>query len=339
MKKKKSGFVRLAGTVVILSIVLAVFFGVGYVYSIKNIDFSADEALFDSNRTTNVTRFYYDGGNGAEYDARELYSITQAETKKVWFPYDTIGDNVKMAIIAAEDREFFSHHGINLKRTIYAAINHIFRIKPSFGASTITQQVIKNISGDSEKTLRRKMNELIRALHIENHYSKEDILELYMNIVPMGSGLAGIGLGAEYYFGKSADELSLPEAATLAGIINAPTRYNPHTNPEKCLTKRNNVLYAMLDFGVIDQKEYERAITEPLGVIDAPQKESSIRSWFIETVYEEVRDDLAEKLGISKAAAGIMVSCGGLSIYTTQNPDIQSALEGYFENEEAYKEN
>ena len=334
MKNKRRGVVVFASIVILTAVLFSAIFGIGYSIIKRRIDFSVDEALFEGKRGSNVTTFYYDASGGeGEYLPSELFVLSPAESKRVWYPYESIGDNVKLAVLAAEDRDFYKHRGINLKRTLYAAFNYIFRTKGQFGASTITQQVIKNISGDSERTVFRKISEIARALHVEKHYSKEEILELYLNIVPMGEGIAGVGLASEYYFGKSSTELTVAEAATLVGILNAPTRYNPHTHPQKCTGKRNNVLYAMFDAGVIGEEEYQSAISEPLSVISVGDKGREIRSWFIETVYDEVEEDLASKLGISRAAAGLMISSGGLKIYTTENPIIQERLEAFFQNE------
>ena len=333
MNKRNSLFVKIGAIIIVLSLIILILFGVLNIYIESNIDFSLDEKLFLSNKSTNLTKFYYDASLGCgEYTPKELSSIEPIGNKKVWYSYGEICDNVKDAYICAEDRNFFEHSGVDYKRTAFALVNHIFHLKPKFGGSTITQQVIKNISGDDDPSISRKLKEIIRATHIEFSHSKEEIFELYLNIVPMGEGIAGVGLASQCYFGKMPNELTLAESATLVGITNAPARYNPHSNPEACEKKRNNVLYSMLECGKIDENEYKDAVSEPLSVLDKVDDQSNIDSWFIETVCDDLCKDLAFKKGISSAAARLLIINGGLSVYTTENPLVQGVLESYFEN-------
>ncbi len=331
--RRNNAFVKIGALIIVLSLILLIIFGVLFIYINSNIDFSLDEKLFLSSRSGNLTKFYYDTSYGTgEYTPAELCSIAPVGDKKIWCSYENIGDNIKNAYLCAEDRRFFKHSGVDYKRTAFALVNYIFHVKSKFGGSTITQQVIKNISGDDNPTLSRKFKEIIRATHIEFSHSKEEIFELYLNIVPMGEGIAGVGLASQYYFGKMPDELTLAEAATLVGISNAPSRYNPHVNPDACLKKRNNVLYSMLECGVIDKDEYKRESSAQLFVLNKNDDYNQINSWFIETVCDDLCRDLANKNGISSAAARLLIMNGGLSIYTTQNPIIQGELERYFED-------
>lgn len=321
-------------SIAILSIALLFMLVIGflYVYAKNNTDSELDEMLFSTSKNGTVTRLYYNAGGEEEYIPREYTAITPGTEKKIWTSYNEISPLVKYAFIAAEDREFFNHPGFNFRRTVYALINSIFNITDKFGASTITQQVVKNISGDREQTFKRKLNEIIRAIKIEQNHSKEEILELYLNIVPMGDNISGVGLASEYYFGKSADELSVSEAATLAGITNAPAKYNPYTNLSESIKKRNSILYAMYECGYINKEEYESAKDSPLTLKDKQPITPLINSWFTETVCDDVCRDLVEKLSISETAARLMVTNGGLSIYTTVKPEVQAALENYFED-------
>lgn len=332
MKKKNRAIRVLSLLLILLSLgtVLTVF-GV-YFYAEFNIDYEFDENLLRGARGENRTKFYYDASYGkGEYVPEELVSLNRPITKS-WYAYGEIGDNLKSAFIAVEDRDFFKHHGVNLKRTCFAAFNYLFRIKSKFGASTITQQLIKNISGDSEQTLRRKFSEILRAIHMEGYHSKDEIFEAYLNVIPMGNGIMGVGLASERYFGKTPDDLTAAEVATLVGITNAPARYNPRTNPELCVEKRNKVLNIMLDYGVICEAEYEKAKTEELVIIEAEEEEKDHNSWLIETIYDDMASDLANAKKISKSAARLMLMNGGYSVYTTANPKVQCILESYFEN-------
>ncbi len=317
-------------SIIIISVIALSVLGGVYLYAKKKIDFNLDEELFISNKSSTVTRLYYNSNEYEEYTPMRFDELTPLNQKKIWYSYEEIGENLKDAFISSEDRDFWSHSGVNYKRTMLAVLNEIFHFKSKFGASTITQQVIKNISGDNEKTAVRKFEEIIRANYIESKHSKKEIFELYLNIVPMGYGIEGVGLAAEYYFNKSPKELTVYEAATLAGITNAPSKYNPVTHPDECLKKRNNVLLSMKKCGRITDEVYEESIKIPLNIKEGHASFGGVNSWFTETVCDDVCKALVEEKNLSYAAARIMVYNGGLSIYTTVNPHIQAILENYF---------
>ena len=167
---------------------------------------------------------------------------------------------------------------------------------------------MKNISGDSEYTVKRKLTEILRAYHMEQMHSKEEILEVYLNILPMGENTVGIALAAEHYFGKTLSQLSYDEIAVLVGIANAPGRYNPHSAPEACLQKRNRVLYAMKETNVIDGNTYEELCAKPLSVLAPKDTKTEIHSWFAETVLEEIQSDLCREKQISRSAAAALLA-------------------------------
>ena len=333
MKKTRKLISVICGLLVALFLALILaFVGVG-IYSRKVLDISYDEKLFQMAKNESYTEYYADSGI-YEYIPGKISEIALGGYKKQWVAIGGVSEYLVNGFIAMEDRSFFEHSGVNLKRTLYAAANTVFNFKSTFGASTITQQVIKNVSGDNALTLKRKFNEIIRAYNLEKNHTKSEILELYLNIVPMGNNMVGICDASRKYFAKEPDALTLSEAATLVGITNAPTKYDPYTNEERCLEKRNAVIGAMLDFGVISEDEYEKAINESLNVI--PKQDEESESWFIETVNAEVTDDLCDKYSISKETAAAMLRSGGLKIYTTQKSYVQKILEDYFENEENF---
>lgn len=302
-------------------------------FSKKNVNVQNDERLFDLAKVETFTEYYTDESGASELDnyvPRLSKSVALGESKKKWVNLEEVNQSAIDAFISAEDRIFYTHSGVDLKRTAYAMLNSIFHFKSTFGASTITQQVIKNISGDNEITFRRKLSEIIRAYNIEKNHTKDEILELYLNIVPMGENIYGIRSASEIYFGKAPSELTLTESAALAGITNAPTRYNPHTSYENCLEKRNNVLFAMLDNGAIGENEYNAAIKEPLNVLPIAQNREAVNSWFLETVNSDVVSALVNKYGITEVAAELMLYKGGLKIYTTESEAVQKKLETYF---------
>lgn len=309
--------------ITVLAILLSGFLGVAIAYARKNIDFALDRELFEKAKQDQTVYYYARGTHG---ELVEVYKSTR-ETVREWVSFDEVSSNLKLAFLAMEDREFYEHKGVNFKRTVAALINHIFKQRPSFGASTITQQVIKNISGDNEASVTRKLKEIFRAMSLESKYSKDDIFELYMNIVPMTGNIYGVSAAAEIYFGKKASALSLEEAATIVGITNAPAKYNPYTKPQECTDKRNRVLYAMQSVGYITSDEYARAIDAPLQLSNGTGN-YGVSSWFIETANEEIMKDICDCYSLSKGAARLMMN--GARVILTMNPDVQKILDEYF---------
>ena len=314
-------------TIVVLAIsfLLIASFGALIVYARNNIDYDFDEELFN-NAKDDKTVYYY--AYDSDKKLIEVFKSTES-SKSEWTRFADIGENIKHGFIAMEDRDYYKHSGVNVRRTLAAAINHIFKIGDSFGASTITQQVIKNVSGNNETSISRKIKEILRAINIERNHSKDDIFELYLNIVPMSGNIHGVGAASEIYFGKEPQDLSLAEAATIVGITNAPAKYNPYTKREACIEKRNKVLYAMLDVGFIDREEYESAIKTPL-ILSEGTGNFGISSWFVETACDDILKDISSKYGVSRAAARLMMS--GCRVILTMNPEVQRILDEYFRN-------
>ncbi len=321
-----------SAAVLALCILLALCVAVAFVYAKKTVDYGADEMLFAAARDGSVIRLYADRDPlDGVYEPVEVEVIYPSAERKEWVAYREIPSRVIRSFLAMEDREYFSHKGISLRRTAKAALNYLLGSRGgSFGGSTVTQQVVKNISGDNGYTVKRKLCEMLRAYHMEQMHSKEEILEVYLNILPMGENTAGISLAASRYFGKALSELDYGEIAVLVGIANAPARYNPHTAPRACIEKRNRVLYAMKEVGVIGEEEYEELIAAPLSVLAPTEQEGEVHSWFAETVLSEIREDLCRARGLEPTAADALIAKGGLSVYTTMDPSVQRALEAAF---------
>ncbi len=320
-------------------ILLTVFFtllgiGVLALYTRRNVDFEGDEALFRDAKAEGSISLYYDSdiNDGENYTPELFYEITSAEDNRKWYSYEDFSPYLREGFIAMEDRGFFSHHGVDIKRTVAAALNLVLKRTKSFGGSTITQQVIKNISGDNEKTVKRKLEEIIRAYHIESSHSKEEIFELYLNIIPMGNGIVGLGYASEVYFGKAPSHLSSVEAATLIAIANAPTRYNPYKNKNACKEKRNTVLYVMREQGIIDGEEYEQSKEREVAVVKKDNLQKGENSDFAEVVIGDVIRDLMKSMGYSYDAAKIYLYGKNAKIHTTMDVNVQSIMENYFKN-------
>ena len=333
-RKKRGGLLRFLTLTSVACIALAFLSVVGAcVWLAVTVDTDADEALFDASRGSRTTRLYYNADRGGtvylakEWESERLFGNESA----IWCPYDEMPECLKNAFLAAEDHRFFSHSGVDILRTAKAVFNQVFHFEREFGGSSITQQLVKNITGDKERTASRKLREAWRALALERRYSKEEILELYLNIVPMGENCIGVAAGAERYFGKKASELTVAECAALAAIINAPARYAPHTHPENNRVRRNLILGEMKQYGMLREEEYASAIAEELQIASHGISEAgSVLSWYTETLIDDVVKDLCEKCGYSRAAALRLLYGGGLEIYTLADPEIQATMERVF---------
>lgn len=237
---------------------------------------------------------------------------------------EDLPEHVPLAFVAIEDRRFFEHEGIDLRRLLGAVRDNLFDGFAASGASTISMQLARNLFPEqlpaSEKTFRRKIAEARLALAMEQELSKEQILELYMNHIFLGSGAYGIEAASRTFFEKSATELTPVEAATLAGLAQAPSAYNPRRNPEAARGRRNVVLRAMQETGVLTPEETSEAIASalnlapPAGVMRAP--------YFV----EHIRRELEERFGE-------LLYTGGLRIYTTLKRDLQMEAEAALEEQ------
>ncbi|MDQ7081719.1 MAG: transglycosylase domain-containing protein [Aquificota bacterium] len=215
------------------------------------------------------------------------------------------------AFVSAEDRNFFKHSGIDVGAIIRAMIANIKAGRIVQGGSTITQQLAKNLFLTRERTIRRKIREMILALKIERTFDKKKILELYLNQIYLGNGAYGVEAASRVYFGKSVKDLTLEEAALLAGLPKAPSRFNPFVNPELAERRRNYVLRRMLEDGYITREEYEVAVSKPVVVMTENRYRMS------DYVLDMIKEYLIEKYGD-------LALQGGLKIYTTIDRDLQA---------------
>lgn len=250
-----------------------------------------------------------------------------------------IPSNLKNAYVAIEDERFYKHHGVDVKRTSAAIVSYVFhRGSSSFGGSSITQQVVKNLTGDSSNKISRKVNEWGKALILESFMNKDEILALYLNIIYVGPNVYGIETGANYYFNKSVSDLSLEECAFLAGINNSPNSYNPYgdkDNTEKIKTRTKTVLSKMLKLKYINEDEYNTAVANvdnglkfKKGKIET---DDAVYSYHTDALISQLIDDIADKKKITKTFATNYVNMAGLTIYSTQNTSVQNQMEKEFE--------
>ncbi len=255
---------------------------------------------------------HYDMKIGSKvYDRNDNLIHTFAMERRTYSPLSEIPQYMIDALLATEDKNFYRHWGVDLYGLSRAFLIDIAHFDFSQGASTITQQLSRNLFLTLDKTVPRKIKEAMLAVRIERMYSKDEILELYFNKVAFGAGIYGVSSAATIYFNKKPYELTLPEAALIVGITQLPGRYDPTRNPEKSIQRRNVVLYRMLDEKFITHEQYEHAIREPLNLYHDTANRSA-DDYFI----EYVRTMLEDRYGTTK------LFTGGLSIYTTLDIDL-----------------
>lgn len=319
-------------TLVLTGIILLSAF---FLYMKYGIDDGLDiEALAGEQNLT--TKLYYtdESGEEKEWESERLFGTEN----RIWIPLSEIPKQVQQAFIAIEDHRFYEHNGIDARRTAGAVL--FFFGKNSYGGSTITQQLIKNLTGDNAVTVKRKLTEIKRAITLEKTVSKDRILELYLNTVYLSQGCYGLRTASERYFSKDVGELTLEEAATLAGIIQYPTHYDPIQNPENSKNRRDTVLARMNELGMIDNETFRETMEKPIVLaVSDTRKEIPVHSWFTDAVIEDVINDLCGEKGMSRSAASSLLYNGGLSIYTTVDPAMQDDLESLYEANDVFPSN
>ncbi len=261
-------------------------------------------------------------------------------------PLKDISPYVKDAVIALEDRRFKTHHGVDWKGTVRSIVTDLTGGEMQ-GGSTITQQLIKNLTGENKRTLIRKYNEIKNALALERHFSKDEILEAYLNTVYLDQGCYGVKTGAEYYFGKDVADLTLREASILVSITQAPRRRNPIINYDNNIERANYCLGLMLELGMIDEAEYNKAMKEKVKFVgkktidpdneDDPELEvsttvSEYQSWYTDYVIDSVISGLSAKYGYTSNEAWRKVYYGGLTIISAVDMNTQKILDDVYTN-------
>lgn len=342
--KKKSTYSQFA--LAVLKTVVVIFISIGCTFAgilggvclgyLK----SADAITPNQLELTKLTSFIYDS------EGAEIAQIKGSENRVV-VVHSEIPDNMRNAFIAIEDKNFYNHGGVDSKRFIKAAISYIINFgDASFGGSTITQQLVKNITGNEDSTIKRKVQEAWQAIQLERNLSKDQILDNYMNRITTGSGCYGVQAAAKKFFNKDVKDLSLAECASIAGVTKSPGYYDPtlgENNKKRNKERQEIILQAMLNQGKITQNEYNEAIAEELKIYvrntDENVSVNNVQSYFVDYVLTQVQKDLMEKYNISSDAANIKIYNSGLKIYTTQDTKIQKVMNEEFTNIENFPVN
>ncbi|MBQ3149752.1 MAG: transglycosylase domain-containing protein [Clostridia bacterium] len=341
-RKKKHTFLS-----VILSFCLICFLTVciigGYVLTNAFLVINGDAviSLEDEKNNQNQTSFIY------AYDSEGKpfeYSRLHGEINRIWVDLEDMPTDLIDAFVAIEDKRFYEHKGVDW----YRLGGVISSLSFEQGASTITQQLIKNITGQNEVTIVRKYNEILSALNLEKNYDKNDILEAYLNVVYLGSGCYGVKTASEAYFGKDLNELTLAECSVLASITKAPYSFNPLYNPESNKERRSWCLSEMLTQQMISKAEYNSALNADIiftndsrYVADTEtelkkKNDDDIKNFYVDYIVDSVIDDLVNDLGFGVSEATKMIYYGGLKIYAAVDPNIQSILEKVYSTRSAF---
>jgi len=310
-------------------------------YITKNFEYSIDTTPFAASARGGATKIYYYDFTDREKRVGELVELMNERLSGsencIYVTYEAIPQNLIDAFVAIEDKRFWKHSGVDWKRTIAAVVDYLTD-NGSFGGSTITQQLIKNVTGKNDYSKERKLQEIIWALDIETKLDKTEILEFYLNIINLSQGCTGIQAAANTYFAKDVSALSLVECAAIAAITNNPSYYDPIRHPENNMERRNTIIREMYDQGYISEEEYNSSYNAEI-TIDTSWKASSnnINSWYTDMVIEDVIKDLCKEFGYTRQVASMLVYAGGLRIYTAMDKDVQDIIETYYSNESNFE--
>ena len=319
-------------TVCMITGVIVAISVLSFIYSMKDESIDYDLHKLKLNYTT----FIYVNGEGDDPDNPVESQALYSGENRVWVDFGDIPEYMKKAIICIEDKRFEEHKGVDWIRTGGAVLNLFTGSGDSmYGGSTLTQQLIKNLTGDSDVSLTRKVKEIFRALNLEKKYTKDEILCAYLNVVNFGSGCNGVQAAANLYFGKDIQDCDLAECAAIAGITQNPYKYTPLLHPEANKERQQTVLTEMYDQGAITKQEYEQAMEKSehmtfVGSRDDDDDDDTVIpvwNWYVETLFEDVKNDLMELYNISADQAVSMIYHDGLKIYSAQDTEYQEIAE------------
>lgn len=330
-KKNKKKSIKKVLKIAVIVILLIGFIGggaaLGTAYSwIKSAEPLDTEEVFNLDQTSYII----------DEEGRVIDKLFANENRSI-VPLDEIPKTLQDAFVAIEDKRFYEHNGVDPQRMVGSLIEDIKLGKLAHGASTITQQLIKNVYLYRDKKWKRKVIEMYYAIQLERQFTKEQILEAYLNTIGLGgNNIGGVQEAALYYFGKDVSELTLAESAVIAGITNLPSAYSPYLNYDKSMQRKNLILSEMLKQNMISQDEYDKAITEEIKLTKV-QKEVDT-TYFSDMVLNDVIQALQDKLGYTKEEAERKVFNGGLKIVSTIDTDMQNILEESFNNTKLFPE-
>ena len=305
-----SAVFKVVGSVMLVLIVSGLLFACIFAYYVKNsLTPNMDISLEDFQLSESST-IWYQTPSG---EWQELVTLV-GKYKRIWVDYENLPPYMEQALVAIEDKRFYEHNGVDWFRTSTAFVRMF--AGSGYGGSTITQQLIKNLTGNDEVTVQRKLGEIFGALELEKKYDKREIIEWYLNAVYFGEGCYGVQAAAQTYFGKDVSELDLAECAAIVGITNKPTYYDPFYNEDNNKQRQEVVLREMYEQGYIDYDTYKAAVDEELVFAHSPGENTNkvIYTYYEEVVINDVIRDLMDAKGIGRAAATSLLYNGGYQI-------------------------
>ena len=301
-----------------------------YIYQLASEPTGIDLKAKSMNQTSRI--FVYDAAKKDFTERQKLYDVEN----RIWVDYASIPQQMKDAQVTIEDKRFYDHKGVDWTRTV-SAIGAMLTGSDSYGGSTITQQLIKNLTDDNEVSITRKLREICKALKLEQEYTKEQILEAYLNVVNYGNNCQGVEAAAQLYFGKSIKDCSLAQCAAIAGITQNPSHWNPLLYPENNHKRRETILYEMFDQHKITETELKEALAESNKMTfvgfssnhsdDDEEEEEQVQNWYYNQMIYDLRADLAKLYNISEGAASEKIYTEGLSIYSAMDEQMQDYIE------------
>jgi len=335
LKAVKGVLVALLTVLIIGCIAGCIVVGAFALYISNNVDTSVDDIVMVSNDTSYSTKLYYYDSNGNLVE-NESQSLSSGSIS-TWVSYKDIPEDLVNAFIAIEDKRFWDHNGVDWITTIKSAAKFFLPLGAKGGGSTITQQLVKNVTGDDDYSIQRKVQEIFKAMNLEKVKDKTEILEMYLNIIYLSQGADGVQEAAKIYFNKDVSELTLLECCAIAGITQSPTYWDPIQNPDNNVVRRNEILNQMLIQGMITQAEYDENYNAELVIHlgDAEEDDSSSKgdgytTWYTDAVIYEAVDLLQSHYGVSKKVAEQLLYTGGYSVVTAMDPEIQAIMDRYY---------
>ena len=338
---KTSTVIKSALLVGIIACVIVVVYVLGYMVWFTNGEVAIDLNEYQANQSQTSIIYAYDE-NGEKFELQRLHG----DENRIYVGLDEIPDHLQKAFIALEDARFPTHKGVDWIRFVAVFVKD----RLSTGGSSITQQLVKNITGDREPNFGRKFHEICNALNLEKNFSKDEILEAYLNTLYLGGGCYGVKTACEKYFGKDVSEINVAEAACIASITKAPYTYNPLINPEENRDRQvNKCLKAMLDEGYITQAEFQEAVNYKMIFTNSPEyvakevekeednsAKNEVWSFYIDFIVDTLVDEFMEKYDMSERQATQKIYYGGLQIYAALDVNAQAIVEDIYTNRKTF---
>lgn len=337
-KKEKRGFrifLRVICAVFLFFTVVGLILGLFLaIYIDRKVEKHIDESLFTMVGADSAKLYYTDVDENGKRVTKEIPNASlYGGYRCLYAPYESIPDDLIHAFVSIEDKRFFSHRGVDWFRTLSAGANYFLKFNGNYGGSTITQQLIKNVTDKDDYSLQRKIQEIFWAIDLETKMDKDEILGLYLNVINLSQGCYGVRTAASYYYCKELSELTLAECASIAAITNSPSYYDPIRHPENNKQRRDIILREMYEQEYIDETRLNAALAEPIALhVNEDMQGSGIHSWYVDMVVEDVITDLMAEKGYTRTMASLMVYTGGLHIETVMDADVQEVLEDYYRN-------